>query len=664
MAQSDILVRIKLLSDEFDKQLKSTKRELDSFSKLGDKLSSGLKRLGSAFVAAAGAEQGFTRTIEATQQTADEFHGTLEAMQSGVDYFFRSLSSGDFSNFLDGLEASISKGRELYNILDTLGDKQASMTAYDAKARYEQSKLRRIIYDPQSTEEQRDAALRDVEQITKELSERTVSISDDLQRAVVAKVEAIVGSKEVPLELIDRYLYEVSAHKDAEYQQYADKYNELRSQVSTTTWSKSGGYYGSKDAAAELRLKQFAEANPQLEQLRQLEQIPDDEREALASWQAERYRLLEQTERYTSTNYRLLRRSETEAKRAAKALSTSTAKVTKSSKQVEQTAIQRIRTEIETLERQLYDAPEEVAAGLRQRIKELQTEEWRLKLKLEVDTTELENVTAIAAPPLVTEVVPTFAGREELRRKLLKEIDDLEVRLRVAVSPEEIDTLEQSIAERRTRIDTLERVGGLTPNAPAPDVQAVTITTDAQQAMEDNLQLIDSFSALTTSIAAVGAAADSSAGQMLQWIATVVSAIGRAIPAITALQAAQRVEANTEVQGAAAKAANSVAGIPLAGPMMAVAAVASVIAAIASVPKFESGGVVGGNSYHGDKILTRLNSGELVLNQSQQSRLSTLIDRTTERTRVDQLGGEVEFKIKGQDLVGLLQKQQRRMART
>lgn len=60
------------------------------------------------------------------------------------------------------------------------------------------------------------------------------------------------------------------------------------------------------------------------------------------------------------------------------------------------------------------------------------------------------------------------------------------------------------------------------------------------------------------------------------------------------------------------------------------AAVATVVATIASVfsslPKFADGGIVGGSSYFGDKLLARVNSGEMILNQKQQSRLLSLTD--------------------------------------
>ena len=58
------------------------------------------------------------------------------------------------------------------------------------------------------------------------------------------------------------------------------------------------------------------------------------------------------------------------------------------------------------------------------------------------------------------------------------------------------------------------------------------------------------------------------------------------------------------------------------------AAIATVVATIASVfsslPKFADGGIVGGSSFFGDKLLARVNSGEMILNQGQQARLLSM----------------------------------------
>lgn len=61
-----------------------------------------------------------------------------------------------------------------------------------------------------------------------------------------------------------------------------------------------------------------------------------------------------------------------------------------------------------------------------------------------------------------------------------------------------------------------------------------------------------------------------------------------------------------------------------------IAAIATVVATIASVfsslPKFADGGIVGGSSYFGDKLLARVNSGEMILNQGQQERLLSMTE--------------------------------------
>ena len=47
------------------------------------------------------------------------------------------------------------------------------------------------------------------------------------------------------------------------------------------------------------------------------------------------------------------------------------------------------------------------------------------------------------------------------------------------------------------------------------------------------------------------------------------------------------------------------------------------------VPRFDTGGIIGGNSTHGDRVLTRVNSGEMVLNRGQQANLFNAINKNS-----------------------------------
>lgn len=89
-------------------------------------------------------------------------------------------------------------------------------------------------------------------------------------------------------------------------------------------------------------------------------------------------------------------------------------------------------------------------------------------------------------------------------------------------------------------------------------------------------------------------------------------------------------------------------GIPFPYNLVAIAATASAIAGIIASAKstfagsYADGGIVGGNSYSGDKLFARVNSGEMILNRQQQTAL------------FGGQGGNVHFVIEGSQLKGVL----------
>jgi hypothetical protein len=105
--------------------------------------------------------------------------------------------------------------------------------------------------------------------------------------------------------------------------------------------------------------------------------------------------------------------------------------------------------------------------------------------------------------------------------------------------------------------------------------------------------------------------------------------------------------------------ANSIAGATAAGaatgpasifttPAFIQTAIAGVFSAFASIPKFQDGGIVGGSSYFGDKIMARLNSREMISNEDQQRRIWNEMNRPGGSASVDLSG---EFRIDGNDLL-------------
>jgi len=121
---------------------------------------------------------------------------------------------------------------------------------------------------------------------------------------------------------------------------------------------------------------------------------------------------------------------------------------------------------------------------------------------------------------------------------------------------------------------------------------------------------------------------------------------------------ANTLAAGTAGAAAAAEAGKSVASIPYVGPVLAIAAILSVMGAIAGViassKSYAGGGIIEGATTLGDYNIARVNSGEMILNGSQQKRLFNLLDGSDSMTSARSGGNQVEFKIKGTELIGCI----------
>ena len=112
--------------------------------------------------------------------------------------------------------------------------------------------------------------------------------------------------------------------------------------------------------------------------------------------------------------------------------------------------------------------------------------------------------------------------------------------------------------------------------------------------------------------------------------------------------AADKAKSKEAAKAAVGKAAESVAGTPFVGPWHAIAAITSVVGVLlAAFSKFEKGGIVGGSKTHGDQNVIRADAREMILNRAQQGNLFNLIKNGG-------AGGQVEFVLRGDRLVGVL----------
>lgn len=138
-----------------------------------------------------------------------------------------------------------------------------------------------------------------------------------------------------------------------------------------------------------------------------------------------------------------------------------------------------------------------------------------------------------------------------------------------------------------------------------------------------------------------------------------------ALAAQTAANAsAKAVQTKAAMIAMAAESTAAYAAIPFAGVGLAAAQIAemeALVAAAAALPAFAEGGIVGGSKYIGDQNLARVNSGEMIINGSQQRRLWNAISKN--RLGDSSMSGNVEFTISGQVLRGVLKNHDKKMSK-
>ena len=155
--------------------------------------------------------------------------------------------------------------------------------------------------------------------------------------------------------------------------------------------------------------------------------------------------------------------------------------------------------------------------------------------------------------------------------------------------------------------------------------------------------MFKSINNLSSAFSSLGEIIGGVAGQMVSWAAQSAASIAQML--------AENAQLIISAQAVAmANGAKSAFALPFPFNLAAWASVAATIMGIfASLPKFATGGIVGGSGYSGDRQLIRANSGEMVITRAQQARLWSAISGGGSLG-----GGQVTFKISGQELHGVL----------
>lgn len=210
---------------------------------------------------------------------------------------------------------------------------------------------------------------------------------------------------------------------------------------------------------------------------------------------------------------------------------------------------------------------------------------------------------------------------------------ELVVKFKDLTAPEEVKKSSSSLASMARLPDGWNKISQTNWNDKGVKEQISTIN-----------EYENAILSVESALSSLSGTFDNGSQSALSYFTNIIQGAAQAVTAIMALIPVKKAEANANAEAAVTGAASSVAPIPFVGAAMAVAAVTALIASMAAIPKFAKGGIVGGNSYFGDKLLARVNSGELILNQKQQAKLYHMAED-------DRSGIAISFdRVRGSDI--------------
>ena len=670
---NNLVVQLLLKTGTFSSDLKTAKGQIQSFQKgcqtAGKSLSAfgnaigidvgALAKFGGAVGLAVAAGKEFKAVIDSSQGTADSFQGTLAGCKGVLDSFNTSLATADFSAFGNGLWEVYDAAKAVQEALDQLGNTQI---AYDYKSKQNMTKFQEaynIFKDSNSTPKQKEEAKKSMQKAIDDQFTFARNYSNQLYKTYVAKVVKKAGNSNLLASRVTIAQFEKAMNIDLGLNGDPEKAREENEKQYKQYRAKLKEYGKNNIVAQDNLKKRYADV---IAIHAMLELMKDDELQGVAQLIGG----MEDAKQVALSMQKTFNRAT-----APQKTGTGKGKSTKKNDFVPGKDSLLYWQDILSEETKARDAVvmgtdawnqhNEKVVEAEQKIKNIkdamagvvEEEEFSITYvkKVLAEATQLRDELELGSDEWIKQN-EKVQNLQEVLNDMEMMVSHLDLDAALSVNPPTIESLQTALSilttmRNQVAIDSEEfkelsdwiaklqqKINGL---------NGVTSATDQwdsfNQAMANTSTIVSSLTSTFREGAEVTAAS------ILQMVATALPAIGSLISSISALTSVEAVEAGVAATGKAVSTSKHW--------IEAIAAVASLGAVVAAAiqsaksQKFANGGIVGGSSFTGDRVTASVNSGEMILNRSQQANLFRMANGSGS-------GGQVEFHISGTELVGVL----------
>lgn len=564
---ADLVTRLLLNTQQFDNNLgKSTKQiqgfqqKIQGFSNMA--ISSFTKFAGGIGIALTAGEA-FNKALRSCQATSDLFDNNLNAAKDTVDSFFRSLVTGDWNVFNEGILGAYRNLKDLSMIMDELADKKLSLGYIKADDLKDIERFEQIAKDTTRPLEERINAVQNMQGVINHLN-KSIKETNDLDIAALNKSYASKSGLNINREDLDYFFKntnfkgELTTAANDAYKEYLRLQKEASKKYAAYNQdTKQYGYdpsrrYQKEYLEAKKALEVYQQQNDFLIKQGWLTEETDDKRKETVD------RLKEQLQAEKEI-YSLQKRADETRRSVANSNNpvTTTDKV--------ETTTNVVKTEI---------IPSGSLAELKDKISNLKK--------------QFENAT-----------------NDGMRAGLMAAIAEAETLLKMMqLRASKMDLL----SSKSIQIEAKNPLEGLDTSALDKYKEEPIFKKDGS-----TLDYLSTIGSLMNNIA--GATNNSTAAWM-NYFSSILSGTAALLPLLASVFEIKAME------GIASQSK-----LPWPMNLIAMAATAAgLIASIANIPKFANGGIFTGNSFIGDMNIARVNSGEMILNNRQQRNLFNLLN--------------------------------------
>ena len=690
---NNLVVQLLLKTGAFSSDLKTARGQIQNFQKgcstAGKSLSSfgsaiginigSIAKFGGVVGAATLAGKEFKNIMDSSQTTADALEGAIAGCKGVVDGFRTSIASMDFSSFKNGLWDVYDAAKAVQNAIDQLGNTQI---AYDYKTKQNQTKFQEaynMFKDPKSTPQMKEDAKKQMQEAVDEQFAYAKNYTNALFKTYVAQVVKKAGSNNLRASNVTIGQFEKAMNIDIGLEgdpEKARKENERQYQE----YRRKLKEYGKNNLTAQEDLKKRYRDVIAIHSM--LELMKDDELKGVAQLIGG----MEDAKQVALSMQRTMNRAITGNGGSTGGKSSTTTTVAQE------------------------EEPEPLVNSLAY-WKNILTEETKYRDALVKDTEEwkLHNDKVNEAAKKIKEIEDIEEKRDNIMKNsytyysnLVSELKQKRDAINIDLDPQKWNELNSQLAEAEDKLSALDYILNnldlnrymsvdpptilslqkvvsilkeLRNNTPITyeyfedlngliklyeDELNKAMGIEVEEPKTDNWDKFNNAMANTSTIAnslfnTFKEGSEITVASVLQMVATTLPAIGSLISAISALTAAEAVEAGVAATGKAVSTSKHwIEAIAAVASLGAVVASAISAASKPNIQKFADGGVVGGSSFTGDRIPAMVNSGEMILNKTQQARLFKIANGGAPE------GNAVTFHISGSDLVGVLNNNNRK----